>query len=134
MRANPMMLLPLLLLAPAGAPAHYLYGFDLTDPGAKNFADFRRPDAMEDGDTKLEVRADPDEFKAIAFDVTNKTDGPLQVNWAGVVLVAPDGTQSQLRADNPPYVVEPGAKISVVMRPFELPGGAVVGLAGEPAG
>ena len=63
------------------APANYLYSFDLSDPGAVNFADFRRPDALEDADVKIEVRADPTEFKAIAVDITNKTDVPLTVAW-----------------------------------------------------
>lgn len=113
-------ILPLLSLL-ACAPANYLYAFDLTDPGAQNFPDFRRPDALEDADLRLEVRADPGEFRAVALDVANKTDGQVSVGWGGIVLVAPDGAQTALRPGSAPYAIEPGEKASVVLTPFELP-------------
>jgi hypothetical protein len=56
----------------ACANTHYLYDFDLTDPGARNYKDFRRPDILEDADLKAEVRCDPTEFKAVAFDLTTR--------------------------------------------------------------
>lgn len=114
-------LLPLPLLLLACAPANYLYAFDLADPGAQNFPDFRRPDVLEDNDLRLEVRADPGEFRAVALDVTNKTDGQVAVSWGAIVLVAPDQSQTVLRPGGAPYAIEPGERASVVLTPFELP-------------
>jgi hypothetical protein len=112
----------LLILAAAGcAPANYLYSFDLVDPGAQNYKDFRRPDALEDGDVKAELRLDPTEFKAVAFDVTNKTDQPLQVQWEAISIVGPDREQRPLRPNAPLGPIEPGAKLSALLVPFELP-------------
>jgi hypothetical protein len=117
-----MRLLGTLLLACAGcAPATYLYSFDLTDPGAKNYPDSRRPDALEDTDVKAEVRADPTEFKAVALDVTNKTEVPLQVQWEAISMIGPGGGQMVLRPSAPLGYVEPGAKLSALLLPFELP-------------
>jgi hypothetical protein len=103
------------------APANYLYSFDLTDPGAVNYKDSRRPDVIEDGDVKAEVRLDPTEFKAVAFDVTNKTDQPLQVMWEQISIISPDGNQRAVRPQAPLAAIEPGARISAVLVPFELP-------------
>jgi hypothetical protein len=112
----------IVLLAAAGcAPANYLYNFDLADPGAQNFKDFRRPDVLEDGDVRVEVRADPTEFKAVAFDVTNKTDQPLQVQWEMIAIVGPDREQRPLRPNAPLGPIEPGAKVTALLTPFELP-------------
>jgi hypothetical protein len=112
----------ILLMALAGcAPANYLYSFDLTDPGAHNFPDFRRPDFVEDPDVKIELRADPTEFKAIALDVTNKTEMPLTVQWSTISIVGPDREQRPLRPTAPLGENEPGAKISATLQPFELP-------------
>jgi hypothetical protein len=108
------------------APATYLYDFDLTDPGAQNFKDFRRPDVMEDADLKVEIRADPTEFKAVALDITNKTDAPLMVQWGQISIVGPDHEQRPLRPNSGVGSIEPMAKVSTVLVPFELPqiGGA----------
>jgi hypothetical protein len=115
------MRLVLLLLLSGCAPATYLYSFDLTDPGATNFADFRRPDVEEDADVKAEIRIDPTEFKAIAYDVTNKTDTALQVMWDQISIVSPDGVQRAVRPQAPLGAIEPGAKVTTVLVPFELP-------------
>jgi len=116
------MRLAIVLVCAAGcAPANYLYSFDLTDPGAVNFPDFRRPDVEEDGDVKAEIRFDPTEFRAIAFDVTNKTDVPLQVMWDQIAVVSPDGMQRAVRPQAPLGAIEPGAKVASVLGPFELP-------------
>jgi hypothetical protein len=102
------------------APANYLYSFDLTDPGAKNFADFRRPDALEDADVRVEIRADPTEFKAIALEVTNKTEMPLTVaDQASIIL--PDHSQTPLRQQPPIGQSEAGAHVSMQLVPFQLP-------------
>jgi hypothetical protein len=103
------------------APATYLYDFDLTDPGAQNFKDFRRPDVMEDADVKVEIRADPTEFKAVALDITNKTDAPLMVQWEQISIVGPDHEQRPLRPNSAVGSIEPMAKLSTVLVPFELP-------------
>jgi hypothetical protein len=117
-----MRIISLFLLATAGcAPASYLYGFDISDPGAQNFKDFRRPDILEDADVKVEVRADPSEFKAVAFDVTNKTEQPLQIQWETISIVGPDHEQRPLRPNAQLGPLEPGAKVSALLVPFELP-------------
>jgi hypothetical protein len=117
-----MKIIYLALLACVGcAPATYLYSFDLTDPGAQNFQDFRRPDALEDGDVKVELRADPTEFKAVALDVTNKTDQTLQVAWDQISIIDPMHGQNPLRPNAPLGAVEPTAKMSALLVPFELP-------------
>lgn len=116
-----MKILPFALLLAACAPANYLYSFDLTDPGAKNYPDFRRPDALEDADVKVELRLDPTEFKAVALDITNKTEAPMQVNWALISIVGPDHVQSPLHPAQAVGDIEPGAKISALLVPFELP-------------
>jgi hypothetical protein len=103
------------------APASYLYSFDIADPGAVNFPDFRRPDAIEDADVKLELRADPTEFKAVALDVTNKTDAALQVGWDQISMIGPDQVQNPLRPQQPIGAVEPGAKVTALLVPFTLP-------------
>ncbi len=103
------------------APATYLYSFDLTDPGATNYKDFRRPDSLEDADVKAEIRLDPTEFKAIALDVTNKTEVPLQVQWSTVAVIAPDRSQRSVAPAQQIGEVEPGAKVTSLLVPFELP-------------
>jgi hypothetical protein len=111
----------LLVLLAGCAPATYLYSFDLTDPGAQNFKDFRRPDVMEDADVKVEIRADPTEFKAVALDVTNKTDAPLTVQWEQISIIGPDHEQRPLRPNAFAGSIEPMAKVQTVLVPFELP-------------
>jgi hypothetical protein len=103
------------------APASYLYSFDLTDPGAINYPDFRRPDVIEDPDVKLEVRADPTEFKAIALDVTNKTEVPLTVQWSLMSIIGPDAVQNPIRPQTDPGPIQPGAKVTALLVPFTLP-------------
>jgi hypothetical protein len=105
----------------ACANTHYLYDFDLTDSGARNYKDSRRPDILEDGDLKAEVRVDPAEFKAVAYDLTNKTDQPIYVNWQGIFIIGPDHNQISLRSSVAPAEIEPGARVSTVLGPFTLP-------------
>jgi hypothetical protein len=118
---KPLSICGLSLVLVGCAPANYLYSFDLTDPGAVNFADARRPDVQEDADVKAEIRLDPTEFRAIALDITNKTDTPLQVQWDQIALVSPDGLQRPMRPQAPLGAVEPGAKLPSLLAPFELP-------------
>lgn len=109
------------LTAAGCAPANYLYAFDITDPGAVNYKDSRRPDAMDDPDIKLEVRADPGEFRAVALEVTNKTDVMMQPQWDQISIVGPDQMQRPLRPSAAVGDVEPRAKVKVLLAPFELP-------------
>jgi hypothetical protein len=104
----------------ACAPANYIYLFDLTDPGAVNFKDTRRPDVLEDGDTRLEVRLDPTEFKAIAVEVTNKTDMPISLG-NGFAIVTPEREQRPLQPNAAIAPIEPTAKVGFQLGPFELP-------------
>jgi hypothetical protein len=104
----------------ACAPSNYIYSFDLTDPGATNYKDARRPDVLEDGDLKLEVRADPTEFKAFAVEITNKTDMPLQLG-GGFAIVTPEREQRPLQPNAAIAPIEPAAKVGFQLTPFELP-------------
>ncbi len=102
------------------APANYIYSFDLTDPGAVNFKDARRPDVLEDQDVRIEVRVDPTEFKAVAVEVTNKTDTALQLG-GGFAIVTPEREQRPLQPNAAIAPIEPTAKVGFQLGPFELP-------------
>jgi hypothetical protein len=115
-------LVSLLLVAAGGcAPANYAYNFDLTDPGAKNLTKPGERDTLEDADVKSEILVDPTSFQAILFDVTNKTEQPLQVAWDRISITGPDGVQNPLRPDVGVGAVEPGAKVVARLLPFALP-------------
>jgi hypothetical protein len=111
----------LLLVAAGCGTASYAYRFDLTDPGARNLTRPGERDTLEDADVKAEILVDPTSFQAILLDVTNKTEQPLAVQWPGVSIVGPDGSQNPLRPDAPVPVVEPGAKVVARLVPFVLP-------------
>jgi len=53
--------------------------------------------------------------------VSNKTDASLEINRGGVAVVGPDGAQTQLRPQNYAPAIEPGARLSTVLGPFQLP-------------
>jgi len=110
----------------ACSPASYYYSFDLSDPGARNLTKPGQRDTWEDGDVKVEVLVDPTTFQAVAFDVTNKTDRALEVQWPSIVMLAPDGTQMPLRPDQQLGFIDPGQKLAARLIPFSLPptGGA----------
>jgi len=118
-----MRLLPLLAFLSLSGCSYwqYVYAFDVTDPGAVNYKDFRRPDVLDDADVKLEVRADPTEFRAVALDVTNHTNDTLIVNWGNISLVGPDHVENALAPQSSLGPVEPGAKMPAVLGPFALP-------------
>jgi len=110
----------------ACAPTNYYYSFDLSDPGAHNLTKPGQCDTWEDGDVKAEILVDPTTFQAVAFDVTNKSDRTLEVQWASIVMLAPDGTQMPLRPDQQLGFIDPGQKTASRLIPFSLPpsGGA----------
>jgi hypothetical protein len=117
-------LLPLLALAAGCVDGNYYYSFDLTDPGARNVTRPGQRDTLEDADIKAEILVDPTSFQAILLDVTNKTDVPLQINWAGIFVVGPmeqGAPQAQVQPDAPLPPVEPGAKAVARLVPFSLP-------------
>jgi hypothetical protein len=119
-RLLPLLCLPLFCSLAGCAPANYIFSFDLTDPGAVNYKDARRPDVMEDGDLKLEVRLDATEFKAIAVEITNKTDMPVQLG-NGFAIVTPEREQRALAPNAAIAPIEPTAKVGFQLGPFELP-------------
>src|SRR6478752_5858417 len=92
-------LLPLFVLLGACADASYVYNFNITDPGAKNLEKPGERDVLEDADVKAEMLLDPTSFQAIAFDVTNKTEVDLIVNWDQVSILSPDGSQTPIHPD-----------------------------------
>jgi hypothetical protein len=111
-----------LFAAAAGcAPANYNYSFALTDPGAVNAIKPGQRDVLEDADIKTEILVDPTSFQAILYDLTNKTDQPIQVDWANVVVVTPDGNQMSVRPDGSVGGIDPGMKQVVRLVPFSLP-------------
>src|SRR5437016_1803415 len=73
------------------ASGTYTFSFDVTDPGA------------------------------IMFDVTNKTDVPLVVQWGAISIINPDRTQLPLHPDQGLGAIEPGAKLSSRLVAFVLP-------------
>ncbi len=103
------------------AVVNYTYRFDLTNAGALNLTKPGQRDGLEDADVKLGVLVDPTSFQAIAIDVTNKTDLPLQVRWGQISMVAPDQSQIALAPDQKLGDVEPGAKVQARLVPFILP-------------
>jgi hypothetical protein len=113
--------LPLFVLLVACADASYVYNFDILDPGAKNLQKPGERDVMEDADLKAELLLDPTSFQAIAFDVTNKTEVDLVINWDQVSILAPDGSQTPIHPDASVGAVQPTAKVAVRLVPFTLP-------------
>lgn len=111
-----------LLTGLAGCTAGtYAYTFDSTDPGAHNLTEPGARDSLEDADVKTELLVDPTNFRAIALDVTNKTDGPLQIQWDNITYINPDGTEGKLHPDSAVPPADPGAKIEARLVSFELP-------------
>jgi len=118
-----MRLLPILaLVSLAGCSySQYVYGFDITNSGAVNSKAFRGADTLEDADVKLEVRPDPTDFRAIEFDITNRTDAPLTIDWRAIVLVDPQHKQTTLAPQAMLGPIEPGARKHALVGPFVLP-------------
>jgi hypothetical protein len=102
-------------------PTNYAYSFDLTDPGARNIQRPGQRDSIEDADVRAEILVDPTSFQAILLDITNKTDQLLSVNWNGVSVIGPDGSQTPLHPDSAAPTVEPGARLVSRLVPFVLP-------------
>lgn len=115
------LLMPILLGLSACAPSSYVYSFDLSDPGAKNLTKPGERDVLEDPDLRTEILVDPTSFQAIALDITNKTDAPVAVNWAGIYVITPDHTQQWLKPDAPQTEVASHVKATARLIPFSLP-------------
>jgi len=119
---RPRFVLGVFLLASAGCgPTNYAYSFNLTDPGARNLTRPGERDVIEDGDVRAEILVDPTSFQAILLDLTNKTDQDLSVNWNGVSIVGPDGSQTPLHPDSAAQSIEPNARLVARLIPFVLP-------------
>ena len=103
------------------APANYAYSFDLTNPGAHNLQKPGERDVLEDSDVRAEILVDPTSFQAVLLDVMNKTDQPLVVGWDQISMIMPDHTQNPIRPDAPLGNVEPAAKVTARLVPFQLP-------------
>jgi hypothetical protein len=43
------------------------------------------------------------------------------VNWSGIFIIGPDHNQLSLRPSVAPTEIEPGARVSTVLTPFQLP-------------
>ncbi|MDP1828081.1 MAG: hypothetical protein Q8L48_32700 [Archangium sp.] len=115
------MLLAVLLVTCACAPAKYFYNFDITDPGAKNQTRPGERDVLDDPDLKAELLADPTNFQAILLIITNTTAEPMTVNWHQVTVIGPDRVARPLRPDSRVGAVEPYTKVRARLIPFELP-------------
>jgi hypothetical protein len=111
----------LCMLVAGCAPANYAYNFDISNPGARNLTKPGERDVLEDGDIKAELLVDPTSFQAVAFDLTNKTESPIEVSWSQISIVGPDKVQNTLHSDSPLGAVESGARVSARLVPFQLP-------------
>lgn len=80
---------------------------------------------LEDADVKAEILVDA-KAAAVRLGVTNKTDEVLQVAWAEISIVRPDGIAATLRPDADLGWVPPGATLEARLFPIVLPheGGA----------
>jgi hypothetical protein len=114
-------LILLALLGGGCAAGTYTYSFDLTDPGARNVQKPGQHDVLEDADIKSEILVDPTSFQAVMFDLTNKTDAPIEVQWGAISIIGPDRVQLPLRPDGSLGAVESGAKLTARLVPFQLP-------------
>ena len=114
-------LIALFLPLCACAPANYVYNFDLSDPGARNLSRPGERDVLEDADLKTEILVDPTSFQAIALDVTNKTNAPIQINWAGIYVITPDHTQQWLKPDSMQSEIASNVRATTRLIPFTLP-------------
>ncbi len=74
-----------------------------------------------DADLEAHVEVDATRARAVTLQVANKTDLPLQVGWADITLVGPDGRTTALRPDVDLGWVEPGATLTGQLGPFTLP-------------
>ncbi len=110
-----------MLLLGACAPANYVYNFDLSDPGAKNLTKPGERDQLEDADVRAEMLVDPTNFQAILLDLTNKTDAPLVVNWAGIYVITPEHNQVYVHPDSMAAQIPPEVKVVARLIPFALP-------------
>jgi hypothetical protein len=108
------------LLAGIGCARSYTYTFHLADPGAHPAPRPGDPDMLEDADLKAEVLVDAADA-AVRLDMTNKTDEVLQVAWAEISLVRPDGIATTLRPDADLGWLAPGAKQAARLFPIVLP-------------
>ena len=100
----------LVVVGIAGCATHYRYQFQLADPG--------NPEAFEDALVKAHLVVDGD---AIRFELTNKTDEILQVEWNKIRLARGDGTTTALHPDHDLGWIKPGASATTELVPLAFP-------------
>jgi hypothetical protein len=94
----------------AGCATHYRYEFELADPG--------HAEAFEDALVKAHLVVDGD---AIRFELTNKTDEILQVEWNKIRLARGDGTTTALHPATDLGWIAPGASATAELVPLAFP-------------
>ena len=100
----------LVIVGVAGCATHYRYQFQLADPG--------NAETFEDALVKAHLVVDGD---AIRFELTNKTDEILQVEWNKIRLARGDGTTTALHPANDLGWIMPGANASTELVPLAFP-------------
>ncbi len=110
-----------LVAAGCGGAGNYAYIFDLTDPGARNANQPGQRDMLVTPDVTAEILIDPTSFEAVLLDLTNHTDQIIQINYQGISMIMPDGTEQPLQPDSAAPPIEPGAKLVMRLVPFRLP-------------
>ncbi len=110
-----------LLPATVGCATPYAYTFHLENQGARAAEKPHGGEAIEDADVRAEILLDPTSARAILFDLTNKSDQVLQVEWAHITMRRSDGTATSLRPQEDLGWILPGATTSTRLVPFVLP-------------
>jgi hypothetical protein len=100
----------LVVVGLAGCATHYRYQFQLADPG--------NADTFEDALVKAHLVVDGD---AIRFELTNKTDETLQVEWNRVRLDRGDGTTTALHPATDLGWITAGATATTELVPLAFP-------------
>jgi hypothetical protein len=94
----------------AGCATHYRYQFQLADPG--------NGETFEDALVKAHLVVDGD---AIRFELTNKTDETLQVEWNQIRLARGDGTTTALHPATDLGWITAGASATTELVPLAFP-------------
>jgi hypothetical protein len=100
------LLAPLLLLGGCAAPVHYL---------------FAPESPFQDPDFTAEAAFDPTGAGAVALSLTNRTDQPLQIDWAQVTLTPEGAPALHPRPERDLGWLAPGAHLETKLVPFTLP-------------
>jgi hypothetical protein len=80
---------------------------------------FQAP-AVADADLDAQILVDAN-ADAVHVELTNKTDQVLQIEWADIVIHAPDGRTTGLRPDIDLGWIDPGATVTATLFPLAVP-------------